>query len=377
MKTIRCPQCNLADWENVAVCKRCKYEFQTVEQDEIPSEEPLESPYQREGSEFQQQQILQTHSPEAEPNQIKQPEFPAETIPPVQESTEAIAPGQEESFGQNQQANQQIPPQQNLQTNYQILPAQQQEYQPRYAYSNPNSKPKIKLAVMSMIFGVLGMPFVSMFWGLILVAILGLIFGSGGMIFGGVVVLLAIPAGLVFGIPALIKSNRNPAEYGGKGLAIAGIICSSIGILFLPIVAAIAVPNLLAARKAANEGSAISSIRAISKGQEYWRDYRSGLCGDLNELKEANLIDEQLAEGQKNGYQFVISKLPQEGGGCEITATPLSTFDGNRSIFYSTQDHVIRAANKDGNLADINDPPLDVDYGNQPTKVASTEDYGY
>ena len=365
MKTIRCPQCNLADWENVAVCKRCKYEFQTAEQNDVPSAEPLESPYQREGSEFQQQQIIQTPSPEVEPEQIEQQQIQTDNAPPVQK----------EDYGQNHQADQQIPPQQNSQTDQQMPP--QQQYQPRYSFSSANSKPKIKLAVMSMIFGILGMPFISMFWGMILVAILGIIFGTGGMIFGGVIILLMIPAGLIFGIPALIKNNRKPAEYGGKGLAIAGIICSSIGILFVPIVAAIAVPNLLAARRAANESSAISSVRTISKSQEYWRDNRGGHCGDLNELRRADLIDEQLAEGQRNGYQFVVSKLPVEGGGCEVTATPLSTFDGNRSFFYSTQDHVLRAENKDGKVADINDPPLDADYADQPPKVASSDDYGY
>ena len=348
MKTIRCPQCNLADWENVAVCKRCKYEFQTVEQNEVPAEESLESPYQREGSELQQQQIIQEPAPEIEPEQFEQPEVQTDA-PPLPE----------ERFEQNYQTNQQAPP--------------QQTYQPRYAYSNTATKPKIKLAVMSMIFGILGMPFVSMFWGFLLVIILGIIFGSGGAIFGGIVVLLMLPAGLILGIASLLKSNRKPAEYGGKGFAIAGIVCSSMGLLILPVIAAVAVPNILAARRAANESSAILAVRTMSKGQQTLRDQRGGHCGDLNELRSIGIIDDELAIGQKNGYQFVISKFPV--GGCEITATPLSNFEGDRSFFYSTQDHVIRAAIKDGKVADVNDPPIDSDTEFLSPKIASSEDF--
>src|SRR4051794_40220136 len=80
-------------------------------------------------------------------------------------------------------------------------------------------------------------------------AVASLVFGLIGCLFS--------PVGLICGIVALRKNKANPREYGGHGLAIAGIILSAINLVSIPIIAAVAIPNLLAARRAANEGSAI------------------------------------------------------------------------------------------------------------------------
>ena len=343
MKTIRCPQCDLADWENVTVCKRCQFEFSSV-----PEEESLESPYQREGSEFQQEEMFGEEYDEFETATDQVPAYSSK--PPLPE--ERFDP----NYGQS-------PP-----------PPVGQSYQPQYSYQT--AKPKIRFAVTSLILGIVGMPFISMFWGMFLTIFLAIFLGMPGAVLGLVIVVLFIPSGLIFGIVSLVKSKRRPAEYGGKGLAVAGILCSSLGILIVPLVAAVAIPNFMAARRFANEGSAIASMEQIRYGQAYYRKMRGGHCGELSELKQANLLDGDFAKGQNSGYQFMVVKLPIEGGGCEVTATPISDFEGSLSLFYSTEDDVIRVAEKNGEMATKEDPPMDENNGRQFPKIASGDEPG-
>ena len=87
-----------------------------------------------------------------------------------------------------------------------------------------------------------------------------------------------------------------------------------IVVVIIGIIAAIAIPNLLAARRSANEGSAASSLRTIHGASATWQatvgngqfpgdDGSAGTTG-LQELGEGNLIDSVLAVGDKSGYLF-------------------------------------------------------------------------
>ncbi|HLM02703.1 MAG TPA: DUF4190 domain-containing protein [Pyrinomonadaceae bacterium] len=202
----------------------------------------------------------------------------------------------------------------------------QNYYQPQYQVYQ-SGKQKSGLAIASLVLGLIGCFFAS-------------------------------PVGLILGIIAVVKANRRPHEYGGKGLAIAGIVLNGLGILFLPVIVAIAVPNLMAARRAANEAGAIATMRAISDAEHKYMASMSGICGDIQTLIAGKLINDlSLAKNEKNGYRFMVANLP--GKGCEIHATPLTTSHGTRSFFYSTEDRVMRAADKKGLPADKKDLPLD------------------
>jgi competence protein ComGC len=199
---------------------------------------------------------------------------------------------------------------------------------------------KSGLAIASMVLGILG--FVT---AIFLIGI------------------LIAPIGLVLGIVALIKTNKNPQIYGGKSFAIVGIVTSAIALLFVPIVAAIAIPNLLAARRAANEGSAISAIRLLHSAEKtYMVIADESECADLQALSSKGLIDPVLAKGEKSGYRFMIFSLPTVNSGCEIHATPLSSSTGSRSFYFSTEDNIIRGATKKGLPADKYDLPIDDSY---------------
>ena len=81
------------------------------------------------------------------------------------------------------------------------------------------------------------------------------------------------------------------------------IVVAIIGIL-----AAIAIPNLLATRRAANEGSAQSSLRTIHSAQVVYQATAGAgaYAGSLAQLKGQTLTDTVLGSGDKSGYHFEI-----------------------------------------------------------------------
>ncbi len=95
-----------------------------------------------------------------------------------------------------------------------------------------------------------------------------------------------------------------------------------IVVVILGVIAAIAVPNLLASRRSANEGAAVSATRTLSVAQAtyaftYGQGEFAGVVGAptrqvLDELHDASLIATDLASGSKSGYEFVGSKVPGE-----------------------------------------------------------------
>jgi type IV pilus assembly protein PilA len=82
-------------------------------------------------------------------------------------------------------------------------------------------------------------------------------------------------------------------------------------VIIIAIVAAIAIPNLLASRRAANEASAISSLRSIHSAQAVYFSTAgaNSVYGTLGSLMAANvaLIDSTLGSGTKSGYDFTVT----------------------------------------------------------------------
>jgi type IV pilus assembly protein PilA len=93
-----------------------------------------------------------------------------------------------------------------------------------------------------------------------------------------------------------------------------------IVVVIIGIIAAIAIPNLLAARRSANEGSAISSLRtlhgaqmtyAATSGNQQFAGVTAaaapgaGTVVPLEQLYDVNLIDAVLDTGTKSNYNFV------------------------------------------------------------------------
>jgi len=81
-----------------------------------------------------------------------------------------------------------------------------------------------------------------------------------------------------------------------------------IVVAIIGIVASVAIPNLLASRRAANEGSAQSSLRTIHSCElTYQATTGRGDYADLASLRGDFLTDVVLGAGQKSGYNFAAT----------------------------------------------------------------------
>jgi len=133
-----------------------------------------------------------------------------------------------------------------------------------------------------------------------------------------------------------------------------------IVVAIILIIAAIAIPNLLRAKIAANQASAVGTLRTISSAEEtYSSTYSDGFTIDMPTLggtalavagcNSAKLIDEVLSGPQpalKSGYSFAFTAgdgvpvgLAAAPGGCanvgntgfSVAATPQSASTGTAS----------------------------------------------
>ena len=79
-----------------------------------------------------------------------------------------------------------------------------------------------------------------------------------------------------------------------------------IVVAIIAIIAAIAIPNLIIARKMANEASAIASLRTLSTVSEQYRNRFDTypVATPLATLETTGYVDSNLGGGSKSGYDF-------------------------------------------------------------------------
>ena len=120
-----------------------------------------------------------------------------------------------------------------------------------------------------------------------------------------------------------------------------------IVVVIIGIIAAIAIPNLIAARRAANEGSAQSITRTIHSAQVTYQSTSGAgdFAADLGTLGGAALVDSTVANGTKSGYTFDTKNVPLVRGTTPATfavkanpttATSGVTQTGTRSFCAAT-----------------------------------------
>jgi prepilin-type N-terminal cleavage/methylation domain-containing protein len=114
-----------------------------------------------------------------------------------------------------------------------------------------------------------------------------------------------------------------------------------IVVAIIGIIAAIAVPNLLQSKAAANEASAISAIRNIVTSHiTYSATVGSGsYAADLSVLQGARLIDEVLGGGTKDGYAFASVGAQNT---FTVNAAPVAAGSTGTRYFFSDESGVIR-----------------------------------
>lgn len=181
----------------------------------------------------------------------------------------------------------------------------------------------------------------------------------------------AAVAAVILGHLSLSDIKKSAGRLTGRGVAIAGLIFGYMGLVLLPIllfIGLLAIPRILRARIAANESSAIASLRQIDSAAEaYSATYHNGYPLSLANLSgtgaqdcdHAGLIDGVLASGFRNGYVFIYqpaggdnadnasTKIPP---GCSaagatgfvVTAEPSRHGSTGDRSFYMDQTGVIR-----------------------------------
>ncbi len=133
-----------------------------------------------------------------------------------------------------------------------------------------------------------------------------------------------------------------------------------IVVAIILIMAALAIPNMVRSKMAANESSAATSLRAITRAVvTYASNYGNGtppalanLGPGVGDCNQADLIDNVLAVGTKSGYNFVYAggiAAPVTNLACPagfvsytINANPVAPGTTGQRYFFVDQTGVIR-----------------------------------
>src|ERR1700739_2299842 len=146
-----------------------------------------------------------------------------------------------------------------------------------------------------------------------------------------------------------MKMKRTPA----RGFSLVELL---VVVAIILITAAIAIPSLLRSKMAANEASAIGSLRTMNTSfVDYASTYAVGYPANLTDMgpstspssTAADLLDSVLVTGTKSGYAFsyVLGAAGANGviSSYSITATPLTPGVSGQRGFFTGQALVIHA----------------------------------
>ena len=162
----------------------------------------------------------------------------------------------------------------------------------------------------------------------------------------------AFLAAIVFGHIALSEIKKSAGRLKGEGMAIAGLVLGYLWIVSIPvmlILAAIAIPNFMRARMAANEASAVSGVHTLIAAEvSYAANHPDrGYTCSFSDLEGDRLISGELTRGSKVGYTLELRNCTPEGTSganakFQVVAYPITPNQTGRRAFCSIEDGVIK-----------------------------------
>jgi len=146
----------------------------------------------------------------------------------------------------------------------------------------------------------------------------------------------------------------NPKRFSDQGFSLVELL---IVVLIIGIIAQMAIPHLMQSKLAANEASAITTVRSVLNAETlYVTTVGSGRYGTMENLVSGMLVDTVVGSATKDGYVFAISLGAAEAS-FVVDARPTGYSNSGIRSFFTDETAVIRYTTADS-AATSSSPPL-------------------
>lgn len=144
-----------------------------------------------------------------------------------------------------------------------------------------------------------------------------------------------------------------PKRFSDQGFSLVELL---IVVLIIGIIAQMAIPHLMRSKLAANEASAITTVRSVLNAETlYVTTVGSGKYASMGSLVTGMLVDTVVGSSTKDGYVFAIS-LGAADASFVIDARPTGYLNSGIRSFFSDETAVIRYTTADSAATSSSSP---------------------
>ncbi len=146
---------------------------------------------------------------------------------------------------------------------------------------------------------------------------------------------------------------NNPKRFSDQGFSLVELL---IVVLIIGIIAQMAIPHLMQSKLAANEASAITTVRSVLNAETlYVTTVGSGRYGTMGNLVSGMLVDTVVGSSTKDGYIFSISLGAAEAS-FVVDARPTGYLNSGIRSFFTDETAVIRYTTADSAATSSSSP---------------------